>query len=55
MLTGVITVPIMNNKGYKYKYIIGLLIFIHKTNGRKGAGIISSIMQLIDNKIDYVH
>jgi len=47
--------PIMSNKGCKYKYIIDLFVFIHKTNGRKSAGIISSIMRLTDNKIDYVH
>jgi len=26
--------PIMSNKEYKYKYIIGLLVFIHKTEER---------------------
>jgi len=42
--------PIMVNK--RYKYIIDLLVSTHKTNGKKDAGIISS-MRLANNKIRY--
>ncbi|KAL6263079.1 hypothetical protein P5V15_005880 [Pogonomyrmex californicus] len=47
----------MGNKGYKYINIIALLVSTYKKSNKKGADIdnISSIMNLNDNKIDYVH
>lgn len=44
--------PVLGNKGFKYKYIIGPLTFDRKTG--RGIGI-PLAMTLNNNKIDYVH
>lgn len=47
-------IPIMGNKGYKYKYIISPLLFAKRPVDKRGGGI-PSAMRLTNKEIDYVH
>ncbi|KYM94131.1 hypothetical protein ALC62_15254 [Cyphomyrmex costatus] len=45
--------PVISNKGYKYKYIIGPLVSAHRTMSL-GAGV-PTTMRVTDDNVDYVH
>ncbi|KMQ89471.1 hypothetical protein RF55_10898 [Lasius niger] len=46
------TMPVLGNKGHKYKYVIAPLLQSVK---KVGAGRVPSAMRVTGNRIDYVH